>query len=183
MAGTAERTDPKLWDKVKAKVTRGSKGGEPNEWSARKAQLAVAEYKRRGGGYKGRKTGDNHLVQWTHEKWGTKSGKPSGETHERYLPKKAREKLSDSEYTRTTAKKRADTAAGKQFSRQPRDVARKVAPTRAPHRAAGDRKAGGHGADGATKTALMAEARRRGVPGRSRMSKDELARALRKTWA
>jgi hypothetical protein len=37
-----------LFNKIKA----GSKGGEPGQWSARKAQLLAAEYKKAGGGYK-----------------------------------------------------------------------------------------------------------------------------------
>ena len=41
------RSNPKLWESVKKKVTKGSKGGKPGQWSARKAQLAVAEYKKR----------------------------------------------------------------------------------------------------------------------------------------
>ena len=136
MAGTAKRSDPALWEKVKAEVTRGDKGGEAGEWSARKAQMAVQQYKKAGGGYQGGKTEDNHLSQWTREEWGTKSGKDSGDTGERYLPKKAREKLTDAEYDRTTAKKRRDTKAGKQFSAQPEDVAAKV--TTARERAAGE---------------------------------------------
>jgi hypothetical protein len=35
-----------------AKVKAGSKGGDPGEWSARKAQLVAKEYKAKGGGYK-----------------------------------------------------------------------------------------------------------------------------------
>jgi len=70
------------------------------------------------------------LDKWTKEDWGTKSGKPStqGEeaTGERYLPAKAREALTDEEYARTTAKKRRDTKAGKQFSPQPDDIEEKV---------------------------------------------------------
>ena len=130
MAERAKRTDEKLWEKVKARVTKGSKGGDAGEWSARKAQLAVSEYKKAGGGYEGGKSADNSLTQWTKEDWGTKSGKKSGETHERYLPRKAREELSDGEYARTTAAKRRDTAKGKQFSSQPEDVARKTAKAR-----------------------------------------------------
>ena len=132
MAATAKRTDPKLWDEVKARVMAGDKGGDPGEWSARKAQLAVQEYKKAGGGYEGKKAADNHLTQWTKEEWDTRSGKPSGETGERYLPKAAREKLSKSEYDRTTAKKRADTEKGVQHSAQPKDVARKTAAARKP---------------------------------------------------
>jgi hypothetical protein len=162
MAGTAEKTDPKLWEKVKDEVTAGDKGGEKGEWSARKAQMAVAEYKKRGGGYKGKKDPHNHLHEWTEEDWGTKSGKKSGETHERYLPKKAREALSDSEYKRTTAKKRADTRKGKQHSAQPKDVAEKTKPYREHH----------------SKAELYAEAKKRDIPGRSKMNKDQLAHAL-----
>jgi len=66
------------------------------------------------------------LRSWTKQEWGTKSGKKSSETGERYLPKKAIESLSDSEYAATTAKKRQDTAAGKQNSPQPKKTARKV---------------------------------------------------------
>jgi hypothetical protein len=37
-----------LFEKIKA----GSKGGNPGQWSARKAQLLAVEYKKKGGGYK-----------------------------------------------------------------------------------------------------------------------------------
>jgi hypothetical protein len=37
-----------LFEKIKA----GTKGGDPNEWSARKAQLLATEYKKKGGSYK-----------------------------------------------------------------------------------------------------------------------------------
>ena len=37
-----------LFNKIKA----GSKGGDPGEWSARKAQMLAREYKKAGGGYK-----------------------------------------------------------------------------------------------------------------------------------
>ena len=130
MASTAQRTDPALWDKVKRRVMRGDKGGEAGQWSARKAQLAVAEYRKAGGGYVGRKQPDNSLATWTRQEWGTASGKPSGETGERYLPKAARARLTKDEYARSTAKKRADTKAGRQFSPQPKDVARKTASAR-----------------------------------------------------
>jgi hypothetical protein len=77
------------------------------------------------------KSPQKSLKKWTKEKWGTKSGKPSTQgkkaTGERYLPKKAREALTDKEYKATTAKKRADTKAGKQFSKQPKKIAVKTA--------------------------------------------------------
>jgi hypothetical protein len=34
------------------KIKVGTKGGDPGEWSARKAQLLASEYKKAGGGYK-----------------------------------------------------------------------------------------------------------------------------------
>ena len=37
-----------LFNKIKA----GTKGGDPGEWSARKAQLLAIQYKKAGGGYK-----------------------------------------------------------------------------------------------------------------------------------
>lgn len=67
MAGTARKNDPELWERVKAEVTAGDKGGQPGQWSARKAQLATAEYKKAGGTYAGPKQADNHLSQWTRE--------------------------------------------------------------------------------------------------------------------
>ena len=67
------------------------------------------------------------LKKWGKQDWGTKSGKPSSKTGERYLPKKAREALSDSEYAATTAAKRKDKAAGKQHSPQPKKIAEKTA--------------------------------------------------------
>ncbi len=169
MSETAERNDPKLWEKVKKKVTAGTKGGEKGQWSARKAQLAVAEYKKAGGGYTGEKDKDNSLHQWAEEEWGTKSGAKSGDTHERYLPKKARDALSDEEYRRSTARKRADTAKGKQYSAQPDDVAKKSARYR---------DTGKHGA-GETKAALYEQAKKQNIKGRSRMSKAELEKALK----
>jgi hypothetical protein len=70
------------------------------------------------------------LRRWTAQKWRTKSGKPSTQgkdaTGERYLPEKAIKAMSDSEYRRTTAAKRASIRKGKQFSKQPKDVANKT---------------------------------------------------------
>ena len=196
MSGTAKKTDPKLWDKVKTEVTKSSKGGKPGQWSARKAQMATAEYKKEGGGYAGQKSDDNHLKQWTDEEWDTKSGKESGKTGERYLPKKARETLSDKEYAASTAKKRADTAKGKQFSKQPKAAAEKAAAARkddakgksaakgkgaAKAKSAAEGKRTPKGKDetkGETKAALMRKAQAQNVPGRSRMSKAQLENAV-----
>jgi len=66
------------------------------------------------------------LKSWTKQKWRTKSGKPSAETGERYLPSKAIESLSDSEYAATTRAKRKGTKAGKQHVAQPKKIAEKT---------------------------------------------------------
>ena len=72
------------------------------------------------------KKSQQSLKDWGKQDWGTKSGKKSSDTGERYLPRKAREALSDSEYAATTAKKRKDKAAGKQHSKQPDKIADKT---------------------------------------------------------
>jgi len=70
------------------------------------------------------------LDSWTKQKWRTKSGKPSTQgpkaTGERYLPSAAIVNMSSKEYAATTAKKRRDTKAGKQFSKQPKKIAKKT---------------------------------------------------------
>lgn len=126
------RTNEALWKRIVAQVKAGSKGGAAGQWSARKAQLAGKLYKERGGSYSGSKTkAQKSLSKWTKEEWGTKSGKPSTQgkkaTGERYLPKKAREALSKEEYKRTSDKKRSDMKKGKQFSAQPKAIAKKTA--------------------------------------------------------
>lgn len=126
------RTNEKLWKRVVAQVKASNKGGKAGQWSARKAQLAGKLYKEKGGSYSGKKTkAQKSLTKWTKEDWGTRSGKNSTQgkkaTGERYLPKKARDSLSKEEYAKTSAKKRKDTKAGKQFSKQPKKIANKTA--------------------------------------------------------
>jgi hypothetical protein len=88
--------------------------------------LAVLLYKQRGGGYWGEKSPTNSLAKWTQEKWRTKSGRPSLETGERYLPSRAIAALTDAEYAATSRAKRAGMRKGQQFVPQPEDVALKV---------------------------------------------------------
>ena len=68
------------------------------------------------------------LDSWTKQKWRTKSGKPSTQgpkaTGERYLPEAAIKAMSSSQYAASSAKKRKDKAAGKQFSKQPKCAAK-----------------------------------------------------------
>ena len=45
-------TKPGLRKTIFNRIKAGSKGGDPGEWSARKAQLLASESKKAGGGYK-----------------------------------------------------------------------------------------------------------------------------------
>lgn len=66
------------------------------------------------------------LRNWSKQNWRTKSGKKSSETGERYLPAAAIASLTPAEYARTTAAKRRDKKAGKQFSKQPESIMKKT---------------------------------------------------------
>lgn len=48
-------TKPGMRKALFSKIKAGTKGGDPGEWSARKAQLLAKEYKAKGGGYKTKK--------------------------------------------------------------------------------------------------------------------------------
>lgn len=123
------RTNEKLWEKAKSEA-KSKMGGKH---SARAMQLAGKIYKDKGGDYTGEKTkAQKALSKWTKEDWGTKSGKKSSETGERYLPAKAIKALSPAEYAATTKAKREGTKAGKQFVKQPEAIAKKVKPFRKP---------------------------------------------------
>ncbi|GLO73799.1 hypothetical protein MACH18_08790 [Phaeobacter italicus] len=159
---SAEKTDPDLWEDVKDEITASDKGGEPGQWSARKAQLAVQEYKRRGGGYTddSPEQEDTDLHHWTEEDWGTKSGAPSAQSGERYLPRKVRMLLTQDEYARSTKdKKQGDS----QFVDQPDDVRDKVARIKE---------------DGPTKDMLIERARDLDITGRASMTKQDLLDAI-----
>jgi hypothetical protein len=118
----AKKKNPELWEKAKAQA-KAKMGGKH---SARAMQLAVSLYKKAGGSYEGAKRSTS-LSKWTRQNWRTKSGKPSSETGERYLPEKAIKSLSSAEYAATTKAKREGTASGKQFVAQPKSIAKKVA--------------------------------------------------------
>ena len=115
---TATKRDPKKWAAAKARA-RAKMGGKH---SARAMQLAVKYYKDAGGSYSGPKKSNNQLRKWGRQKW-QYAGK-KGES--RYLPKKAIAALSPSERAATNRKKKADTRAGKQFSKQPKSISNKT---------------------------------------------------------
>lgn len=64
---------PGLRERIKNRIMKGSKGGKPGQWSARKAQLLASEYKKAGGGYRGGKgEKQKSLEKWGKEKWQTR---------------------------------------------------------------------------------------------------------------
>lgn len=99
------KANPRLWESIKKKVMSGSKGGPKGRWSARKAQLLVAQYKAKGGKFKGKKSKHNSLSKWSREKWDyiSKSGRKS--KRGRYLPEKVRRSLTPAEKRRENKKK------------------------------------------------------------------------------
>jgi hypothetical protein len=123
---TAKKTNPSKWKSIVARVKAGSKGGDPGEWSARKAQLATQMYKKSGGGYVGAKSESNSLSKWTKQKWRTSDGSKS-EGKKRYLPDKSWSNLSSGEKAATNKAKAKGNSEGKQFVKQPKAIAKKVA--------------------------------------------------------
>lgn len=45
-------TKPTMRKRIFQRIKRGSKGGAPGQWSARKAQMLAVAYKKAGGGYR-----------------------------------------------------------------------------------------------------------------------------------
>ena len=107
-------TKPELRERIKSQVMASSKGGDPGQWSARKAQLVAQKYESAGGGYSGEKSSaQSSLSKWGKEDWTTKSGKPSTQgpkaTGERYLPKKAIQSMPSSVYAASKTQKQASS--------------------------------------------------------------------------
>jgi len=66
------------------------------------------------------------LKKWTAEKWKTSDGKPS-KGKKRYLPTAAWDVLSPAEKAATNKAKAKGNAKGKQFVKQPKNIAKKTA--------------------------------------------------------
>lgn len=113
-----KRTDEALWERCKREAI-----GKMGKFSARAMQYAVKLYKDRGGAYIGGKSVHNSLVCWTKEDWGYVA-EPG---YSRYLPRKAREHLSVGEKIATDRAKNKGTKSGKQWVKQPTNIAKKTA--------------------------------------------------------
>ena len=125
-SGTATKTNPKLWEAAKAEAIRKMGG----RFSARAMQMAVQIYKKKGGGYRGSKPSakSNRLKKWGKERWTTSSGKKSieGGKARKYLPAKAWERLSAKEKAAANASKQRGHKAGKQYTKTPKKINKKV---------------------------------------------------------
>ena len=65
------------------------------------------------------------LKNWSAQKWKTSDGKPS-KGKKRYLPEAAWKALSPAEKAATNRAKAKGNAAGKQFEKQPKNIAKKT---------------------------------------------------------
>lgn len=167
---------PKLREKIKEEIKESDKGGKPGQWSARKSQMLVQEYEKRGGGYRKQKkdTSARSLERWTNEHWQTSEGEAEargqgkGGSTRRYLPERAWDLLSENERREADRRKRQGEAEGRQYVE--RTLAAKDAAKRV-HEA--------HDLASLTKRALYDRARELEIQGRSRMNKEQLLDAVR----
>lgn len=166
-------TKPKLREKIKEELKNSSKGGKKGQWSARKSQLLVQEYEKRGGGYKKDKNDKEaqSLKKWSDEDWQTKEGKgkarDDGKVH-RYLPKKVWDELTKKEKEEVEKKKKKASKKGKQYVEWTPAVKKKM-------------KKLGYSTgtdDEPSKKELYDKAKELDISGRSKMSKKELKEAV-----
>lgn len=164
-------TKPELRRKLKAELQASSKGGKKGQWSARKSQLLVQEYEKRGGGYQGEKDDDaRSLEAWTEQNWQTQEGDAAARQEDgstkRYLPEKAWDLLSEKEKREAERKKQQGDKEGKQYventlaAKEARRTITKKSET------------------STTKQELYREAQKLGVKGCSSMNKKDLERAV-----
>ena len=107
---SATRDNPELWEQVKKDIQGDM------QWNARIAQRAVLEYKKRGGGYIGKKPSGG-LTKWTKQDW-----KYSPEGGTRYLPAKLWDALSPSQRRLLDATKARASARGDRIAEYPKQL-------------------------------------------------------------
>ena len=167
-------TEPDLRRELKEEIKASDKGGEPGQWSARKSQLLVQEYEKRGGYKKGEKDdAAQSLEAWTNQDWQTKEGDADaqqGGTMKRYLPQKAWAMLTDAQTKEAEKTKKEVSREGEQHADWP-DVVKKAM------WALGF--AEGEDVPEPTKDELQTWAAQLDISGRSTMTKDELVQAIR----
>ena len=165
-------TNPELRDKIKEELIKSDKGGKSGQWSARKSQLLVKEYEKQGGGYTGEKDEASHsLEEWTKQDWQTKDGKTQarqGDKTKRYLPKEVWDKLTDEEKQEAEKTKVKGSKNGEQH----------IPYTKAVKKAFQEVKE--EAKKEPTKEDLYKQSQKLNIEGRSKMTKEELKKAIEK---
>ncbi|WP_138501366.1 Rho termination factor N-terminal domain-containing protein [Nostoc sp. PA-18-2419] len=163
-------THPELRNQLKEEILKSDKGGKPGQWSGRKSQLLVREYKKQGGGYKQSQKDEaaKSLEEWSEQDWQTQEDENrarEGEVTKRYLPASVWDKLSDEEKQQAEQTKEEASKEGKQhvewtptIKRAMHEVEEKSEPS---------------------KRELYDQAKALNIQGRSKMNKDELVKAIR----
>lgn len=166
-------TEPQLRRDIKEELKAGDKGGDPGQWSARKSQMLVQEYEKRGGGYKDDERDDaaKSLEDWSDQNWQTRDGSANADREDgmrRYLPADAWAMLLEEDQRAAEKSKARADGEGEQFADWPkavRDVMAELGYTE------GD-------SSGVTKGYLSKRATELDIEARSSMSKDELREAI-----
>ncbi|QDV38506.1 hypothetical protein [Tautonia plasticadhaerens] len=176
-------TRPELRAEIKEDLKASDKGGTPGQWSARKSQLLVREYEKRGGGYTSgtKDEAAKSLEKWTDQDWQTVDGegdaREGGKT-KRYLPKMVWQALSDEERREAERTKTTKSKAGKQYVPWTPAIKRAFEEVEQGG-SASDSKSGSPGSGSPmTRDELYDRAKQLGVSGRSRMTKVQLRRAI-----
>jgi len=170
-------TKPKLRRKLKKKIKNSDKGGKKGQWSARKSQLLVQKYEKKGGGYKKDENDKStkSLKEWSDQEWQTKEGKGkarAGSSVKRYLPKKAWQKLSKKEKKEAENSKIKKSKSGKQYVEWPAAVKRVMQELGYSDKDSGE--------SSKSKKELYEKAKKLNISGRSKMNKSELRAAIAK---
>ncbi len=93
----SEKSNPKLWGKLKISIQKSDKGGPKGKWSARKSQILVKKYISHGGKFKSKRSKCNSMHKWTREKWDYVSPSSRKTKKGRYLPEVIRKNLTSRE--------------------------------------------------------------------------------------
>ena len=166
-------TAPQLRRDIKDELMAGDKGGDPGQWSARKSQMLVQAYEKRGGGYKDdrRNEAARSLEDWSEQAWQTRDGSGNADREDgmrRYLPADAWALLLEDDQRAAEASKAKADGKDEQFADWPasvRDVMAELGYTEGE-------------SDGLTKDYLSRRATELAIDGRSSMTKDELKEAI-----
>lgn len=169
-------TKPKLREKIKEELKNSTKGGKKGKWSARKSQLLVQEYEKKGGGYRENENNKeaSSLKEWTDQEWQTKEQEGRarrGDRIKRYLPKKVWEMLSAKDKKEAEKKKVEADKQGKH----------KVSWTPAVKKAFEKAGAADH-QEQENKLDVYKKAKELNIRGRSNMSKEQLKKEVKKEY-